>query len=309
MKRVKITNAEHIERLPIQEAKNRFIKHCRVKNLSPQTISYYKEDCEYFAARCGKDYIDEVDYEVLEDFIFQELENGKKVSSLNTRIRGLRVFFNFCADRDYMNRFKFDLLKEDKQIKEPYTDAELQKLLARPRSTSWVEWRMWAAVNYMIGTGNRVGTVVNVKIRDVDFRENTIRLTTLKNRRQQIIPLSKALKAVLRDYLKTWDYTIDDYLFPSCEGGQLGRRSFQSALARYNIKRGVSKTSAHLFRHTYAKNFVMAGGGMAQLQTLLGHSTMEMSRHYVSIYGLDLKRDYEKLNPLDTFLKRSDKIE
>ena len=78
MKRTKITNAEHIERLPIQEEKNRFIKHCRVKNLSPQTIGYYKEDCEYFAARCGKDYIDEVDYEVLEEFIFQELGSAEE---------------------------------------------------------------------------------------------------------------------------------------------------------------------------------------------------------------------------------------
>ena len=304
MRRTKIDNAGHIERVAVQEAVNRFIKHCRVKNLSPQTIKYYTEDCEYFASRSGVDYIDEVNRETFEDFIFQEIENGKKVSSLNTRIRGLRVFFNFCAERDYMMGFKFDLLKQDKEIKEPYTDAELQRLLARPRSASWVEWRMWASVNYMVGTGNRISTVLNVKVRDVDFRENTIRLTTMKNRRQQIIPLSKALKGVLRDYLKTWDYTIDDYLFPSYEGGQLSRRAYQGALARYNVARGVSKTSAHLFRHTYAKNFVLAGGGMAQLQTLLGHSTMEMSRHYVSIYGLDLKRDYEKLNPLDTFLKK-----
>lgn len=203
-----------------------------------------------------------------------------------------------------MNGFDFPLLKQDKEIKEPYTDAELKRLLARPRSSSWVEWRMWAAVNYMVGTGNRVSTVLNIRIRDIDFRENTIRLTTVKNRRQQIIPLSKALKAVLKDYLKTWDYNIDDYLFPSYEGKQLARRSFQGALVRYNTARGVSKTSAHLFRHTYAKNFIMAGGGMVQLQTLLGHSTMDMTRHYVNIYGMELHRDYERLNPLDTFLKR-----
>lgn len=305
MRRKTITNAADLNRITIQEATERFIKHCRIRNLSSQTIKYYTEDCNYFAARVAAEYIDEVNHDVLEDFIFQEIENGKKVSSLNTRIRGLRVFFNFCAERDYMEGFKFQLLKQDKEIKEPYTDDELKKLLARPRTASWVEWRTWAAVNYMVATGNRISTVLNVKIRDVNFGENTIRLTTVKNRRQQIVPLSKALKAVLKDYLKTWEYTEDDFLFPSYEGGQLVRRSFQGALVRYNTARGVSKTSAHLFRHTYAKNFILAGGGMVQLQTLLGHSTMDMSRHYVNIYSTELQQNYERLNPLDTFLKRA----
>ncbi len=305
MRRTVIMNAGDIERITLQEATERFIKHCKVRNLKPETLKYYNEDCGYFAAHVDAEYIDEVNHDVLEDFIFQELEQGKKVSSLNTRIRGLRVFFNFCAERDYMNGFKFALLKQDKEIKEPYTDAELKRLLARPRSASWVEWRTWAAVNYMVGTGNRVSTVLCVKVRDVNFSENTIHLTMVKNRKQQIIPLSKALKAVLKDYLKTWESNYDDYLFPSYEGGQLARRSFQDSLARYNAARGVSKTSAHLFRHTYAKNFILAGGGMAQLQCLLGHSTLDMTRHYVNIYGMELQKDYERLNPLDTFLKRA----
>ena len=91
---------------------------------------------------------------------------------------------------------------------------------------------------------------------------------------------------------------------PSYEGNQLNLRSFQGPIRRYNISRGVTKTSVHLFRHTFAKNFILAGGGMVQLQALLGHSTMDMTRHYVNIYGTDLKRNFEMLNPLDN-IKRS----
>ena len=155
-----------------------------------------------------------------------------------------------------------------------------------------------------MATGNRASTVINIKISDVDFDEMTIRLVKVKNRRQQLIPLSPALKEILMDYLKTWEHTPDDYLFPSYEGNQLNLRSFQGSIRRYNISRGVTKTSVHLFRHTFAKNFILAGGGMVQLQTLLGHSTMDMTRHYVNIYGIDLKRNFELLNPLDN-IKRS----
>lgn len=307
MRKTTILNKEEIHRLTIPEATEKFLRDCRIRNLSAQTLVYYEEDCKYFSDHVEAKYIDQVNRDVFEEFILQELDKGKKVTSLNSRIRGLRVFFRFCADREYMNGFKFALLKEDKEIKEPYTDAELEKLLARPRSTVWTQWRTWAAVNYMIATGNRVSTMLNLKICDIDFTANTIHLRTVKNRRQQIVPLSKSLKAILKDYLRTWEYTPDDYLFPNRDGGKLSRGGFQDSLAQYNISRGVTKTSSHLFRHTFAKNFILAGGGLIQLQALLGHSTMDMTRHYVNIYGTDLQKDFDALNPLDTFMRRKEK--
>ncbi len=305
MRRTTILNAKEVKRTTFKEAEDAFFKHCVLKNLRPRSLEYYREDLHFFHANVPVKYVDEISQEVFENFIINELERGKKVSSLNTRIRGLRVFFKFCAEREYMKPLTLKLMKEDESIKEPYTDAELRRLLKKPESNSWVEWRTWAAINYLVSTGNRASTVVGIQMFDIDFNEMTLRLRTVKNRRQQIVPLSPALKEVLCEYLKTWEWKEDDYLFPSCEGGQLCVRSFQGAVARYNVARGVSKTSIHLFRHTFAKNFILAGGGMVQLQALLGHSTLDMTRHYVNIYGLDLKRDYERLNPLDNLLKNS----
>ena len=303
MRRTTILNAKQVKRTSFSEAEQLFTKHCKLKNLSPQTMRYYAEDLKYFHACVPVQYVDEVSQDAFENFIVSELDAGKKITSLNSRIRGLRVFFKFCAEREYMKPITLKLMKEDEIIKEPYTDAELRRLLKRPEGNSWVEWRTWASINYLIATGNRASTLLNVKISDVDFGNMTIHLVKTKSRKQQIIPLSPALKQILLDYLKTWDWTTDDYLFPSNKGAQLNLRSFQGAVRRYNIERGVSKTSIHLFRHTFAKNFILAGGGMVQLQALLGHATLEMSRHYVNIYGLDLKRDIEKLNPLDNLMR------
>lgn len=286
------------------EAQNAFTKHCRLKNLRPRTITYYTEDIEFFRAKTGVKYADEITQERFDDFLYNELEAGKKTTSLNSRIKGLRVFFKFCAEREYMKPINAKLMKVDEEIKEPYTDAELKHLLKKPSSNRWTEWRTWASVNYLISTGNRVSTIINMRIEDVNFDDMTIHLKQVKNRHQQIVPLSPALKEVLLDYLKTWDWEKGDYLFPSYEGTMLNVRSFQGAVKRYNISRGVTKTSVHLFRHTFAKNFILAGGGMVQLQALLGHSTMDMTRHYVNLYGLDLQRDYARLNPLDNIMKQ-----
>lgn len=298
-----ILNVNEHHHTSFECAETSFYKFCTLKNLREQTLTYYKEDITYFKSHISITNIDELTQEIYDDFIYGEIEKGKKTTSLNTRIRGLRVFFNFCVEREYMEPINAKLLKTDKEIKEPYTDAELKKLLRRPTSNKWVEWRSWAIVNYLVATGNRIGTVADTKISDINFDEDTILMRTVKNRKQQILPLSPALKTVLLEYLDTWAWDATDFLFPTFEKKKLQKRTLQGTIAKYNVSRGVSKTSCHLFRHTFAKNFILAGGGLVQLQALLGHSTMDMSRHYVEIYGLDLRRDFEKLNPLDNFMK------
>ena len=271
--------------------------------MAKPSLDYYDGHLKFFHKKVPVVYLDEITQEAFDDFIFAQLEEGKRTTTINSQLRGLRVFFKFCAERDYIEELSIKLLKDDAELKEPYTDAELRKLIARPKSNRWAEYRSWAMINYLVATGNRARTIVNIKISDINFDENTIHLRAMKNRHQQFIPLSPALKEVLEEYLSAWKWEFDDYLFPTYTGEQLSTRSFQQAIKKYNIARGVSKTSIHLFRHTFAKNFILAGGGLVQLQMLLGHSTLEMTRHYVNLYGADLSRDIERLNPLDNLKK------
>ena len=137
--RTSIKNPRLTKRLPLEEAETVFLNHCRIKNLSPRTIQYYQEDLEYFFAHLeGIRYADEITREVFEDFLIKQVDAGKKTTSLNTRIRGLRVFFKFCAEREYMEPFPVKLMKEDDTVKEPYTDAEIARLLQKPKTNRWV---------------------------------------------------------------------------------------------------------------------------------------------------------------------------
>lgn len=156
----------------------------------------------------------------------------------------------------------------------------------------------------MIGTGVRASTLVSIKICDLDFEHNIIRLRKLKNRKQQFLPMSSSLKSVLELYLKIWDWDADNFLFPNHRNQQIQPHSMEQSIREYNISRGVTKTSTHLFRHTFAKNYVLAGGGMVQLQSILGHSTMDMTRKYVNLYGNDIQRDFDRLNPLNNILAK-----
>ena len=198
------------------------MRHNRLKNLSPRTIEYYTEDLRYFQKISEVTYLDEITDKLYEDFILHEMDKGNKMTAVNCRTRGLRVFLRFCAKREYMELIHIPMMKVDESFKGPYTDAELEKLLKRPATTeSFVEWRCWAAVNTFLATGIRASTLVNLKIGDLDFENDTIHLSKLKNRKQQMVPMSQSLKTALNVYLKLWDWDDSDFLFPSSDNTQM----------------------------------------------------------------------------------------
>ena len=305
MAKIKLKVVDQISRKKVSDAFDSFMRHCKLKNLAPYSILYYESNVGFFLNSLPKiKYVDEINQECVNDFISMLMDRGNRVTAINARLRAAHVFLRYCFEQEYLEEFPLSQIKEDESFKEPYTDAELQKLLKQPADGTWVEWRMWAVVNLLIATGVRASTVVNIKICDVDFEHNIIRLRKLKNRKQQIIPMSSSLNTALSLYLKVWDWDDDDYLFPGCHKEQLQPHTLELSIRKYNLSRGVTKTSTHLFRHTFAKNYILAGGGMIQLQAILGHSTLDMTRKYVNLYGTDIQRDFDRLNPLNNILAK-----
>ena len=98
------------------------------------------------------------------------------------------------------------------------------------------------------------------------------------------------------------------YLFCNIYGEKGNIRSFEDLVAKYNHERGVEKTSIHLFRHTFAKHWILQGGDIFRLQKILGHSDLSVTKEYVQMFGQDLQMDFEKFNPLDNLKFNRHKI-
>lgn len=122
------------------------------------------------------------------------------------------------------------------------------------------EYKMWVFSNYLLATGNRISSVLNIRIGNIDFESGMIQVDKTKNRKAQLIPISTVLTNVLNEYLVYRKGNTDDYLFCNNYGEKADIRTYQEMLARYNINRGVAKTSAHLYRHTFAKKWILNGG-------------------------------------------------
>ena len=300
------------QNLSIEKAMELYIRKAKVRNLSEDTLRTYQCHFNIFIRYISQETpISDVTSECLDGFIIYLRSTSKANEiTINTYLRTMRAFLYFCMDCGYLERYKIVMPKVEKKVKETYTAQELERLLKKPNinKCSFTEYRIWVFENYLIGTGNRLSSALNVRIKDIDFDNATILIRKTKNRKQQIIPLSHTLSIILQEYLEIRGGTEDDYLFCKIYGEKADRRAFQDAVADYNISRGVNKTSCHLFRHTFSKNWILAGGDIFRLQKILGHSDLTVTREYVEMFRTDLQQDFDQFNPLERMQKNKDVI-
>ncbi len=239
-----------------------------------------------------------------------EVEEVNEVT-VATYFRDYRVMAYWLMENELIEKRRITIKNVESDPKAVYTDDEIDKLLKKPSDDcSFKKYRDWVVVNYVLGTGNRVGTIINLKISDIDFEENMISINTQKSKRKTRIPIEDLkLRKILKDYIEDWltdenGSYVSTYLFPSsysdASNYPMTRERMGRSIAEYNRSRGVNKTSIHLFRHTFVKNWILTGGDLHMLQKMLGHSTLEMVTHYANLYDVDLRQGVNNHSVLAT---------
>ena len=308
MKKITMNTSKN---LSVEDAFELFIRKCRVKNLSEATITSYNNKVIPFVEFCNGGEIGVVTIDTVDGFTdMLKKEHNVNDVSVVSYLRSVRAFLYYCMECNYITSFKIHLPKYNKELKEIYTDEQLEKLLKKPdtNTCSFTEYKTWVFENYLIATGNRLSTALNVRIKDVDFDNGIILLRKTKNRKQQIIPLSVSLADVLQEYLVVRGGQPEDYLFCNNYGEQASNRTWQTLVYRYNIKRDVNVTSIHAFRHSFARLWILNHGDIMRLKTILGHSNIAVTNEYLQMFGQDLQMDFEKFNPLDNMNRAKSQI-
>ena len=197
------------------------------------------------------------------------------------------------------------MLRVQQKMKECYSEEELKMLLKKPniKQCSFAEYRNWVIINTLIATGMRLGSLASLNCGDIDLENSYITLQHTKNKRPQVLYIPNSLIPILREYLNLRRGIHTDPLFPSELGNRMSSDCISHSVRSYNRSKGLDKTSSHLFRHTFAKNWVLMGGDVFRLQKQLGHSTLEMSKRYANIYDTDLHMNTEQFNLLEKLKK------
>lgn len=309
MTRIKMSMANETT---FKEGCEEYLLDCKARNLREGTLRHYRDSSKQLMKYVGEDLIiKDINKSLIDDFIIQLRENPDlNETSIYTYSRDFKTLIYFFMRKEYLPTFKIVLPKVDTQPVETYTDEELMILLKKPnlRQCTFTEYKVWVMTNFLLSTGVRRHSLINIMIKDVDFDNNVVYINVTKNRKPLIIPLNSDIRRILQEYLKYRKGEIDDYLFCNVFGKQLGESTVYHSFYEYNKNRGVEKTGMHRYRHTFAKKWVLAGGNIVTLQKILGHSSLSITQKYINLLVSDLQKDVEEFNILREFKRESIKM-
>ncbi len=301
-----------LENITFDTGYDEFIMYCKSRNLRPATIEHYDNTINIIY-KCipPKTPIRSITSDTVDKFILWCKTTLKiKDITIHTYLRALKTILYYFMKMGYMEKFHIEMIKYDKPVIEVYTDREVKILLKKPnkKKCSFATYRDWVICNVLYGTGMRSSNIRSLKIADIDFYNNLISLKTTKNRKPLVIPITKALQPILKEYLAIRKGSNEDYVFCTVYGEQLKRVTLNNTMKEYNNSRGVVKTGIHRWRHTFAKQWILNHGDILKLQKILNHSNLEMVKNYVNIFTNDLQDDMEQFNPLEFINKKSIKM-
>lgn len=169
---------------------------------------------------------------------------------------------------------------------------------------SYIAYRDYVIILVLLGTGVRLGELINLKWSDVDI---TNRIVTVFGKKRELssIPMTNRLVLELSEYklFCQQHYTMmPDYLFVSARSMiQMTPDATKSIFKRLKASMPFNdkvRISAHTFRHTFAHMMLMNGCDVFTLQKMLRHTDIKMTEKYLSLWGTALAEINNKFNPL-----------
>ena len=156
----------------------------------------------------------------------------------------------------------------------------------------------------LYGAGIRVSELVSIKLSDIDFDINMVKVLG-KGRKPRIIPFNDITKKKLYEYLSkrtalfnSNSVELENYVFLNRFGTILTTRSVQRLMENLSKKAGLlRKTTPHTLRHSYATHMLNAGAGIKTIKELLGHSSISTTEKYTHLTTEKLKQVYKKTHP------------
>jgi integrase/recombinase XerD len=258
--------------------------------------------------------VEEVTQSIIKAYlIYCQKERGNNPTTRNSKLHSIKIFFNHLEEVEIIDSKinpikKMFCVKKDIQI-EAFNDNHINQMLnyysrIKQRERTFHAYRDYTIIITLLGTGVRLGELINLKWNDVDFKSGTVTVYG-KKREQSSIPLTDKLVKELAEYQVFCNQHfkgLSDYVFVSDrKNGQLAVDAVKSIFMRLKNAMGFTdvRLSCHTFRHTFAHKMLMNGCDIFTLQKMLRHSQLNITQRYLSIWGTALRDQNQKFNPLN----------
>ena len=265
------------------------------RGLSKNTIANYTFDLERLCTFLVENNIsvspEKINEETIQQFIYSVSKEVNACSQARI-ISGLKSFFSYMIFEDYRTDNPMELIEAPRigrKLPDTLSLDDIDMLIAAIDLSRLEGERNRAILETLYGCGLRVSELVTLKISDLFFEENFIKITG-KGNKQRFVPIAKATQKYIESYKNTVRIHLnivkghEDTLFLNRRGKQLTRAMIFTIIKRLAIKINLEKNiSPHTLRHSFATHLLENGADLRSIQMMLGHESITTTEIYVHL--------------------------
>ena len=279
------------------------------RGLSENTISSYALDLQKLSDYLEGHDMDISPVDIPQETLQQFVHNlAKKVNPRSQAriISGLKGFFGYMVFEDYRKDNPMDLIETPKigrKLPDTLSVSEINDLISAIDLSKNEGERNRAILETLYGCGLRVSELVNLKLSDLYFDEDFIKVTG-KGDKQRFVPISSLNKKyvdIYRNQVRSHgpiQKDHEDYLFLNRRGKQLTRAMIFTIIKRLAEKIGLKKNiSPHTFRHSFATHLLENGADLRAIQQMLGHESITTTEIYMHVNRKQLAKVLQEYHP------------
>ena len=279
------------------------------RGLASNSVESYARDIGKLAA-----YLDEhesqenpasIGKELIQQFIYDSAKSINPRSQARL-ISGLNGFFNYLIFENYRSDNPMEHIESPRigrKLPDTLSLEEIDSLIRAIDLSEAHGERNRAMIETLYGCGLRVSELTELKISDLFFDEDFIKVTG-KGNKQRFVPIS----AVNKKYIDLYRHQVrvhqniqkghEDILFLNRLGRKLSRAMVFAIIKKLSEKIGLQKNiSPHTFRHSFATHLLQNGADLRAIQQMLGHESITTTEVYMHVDRSHLAGVIEKYHP------------
>ncbi len=275
----------------------KFIGFLNEQGKSNFTIIAYKKDLEQFVGfLSSKDLNDirDIKKNEIDAFINKLIADNYSKKSASRKLNSIRTFFRFLKNNNVIDQNPSLDVSHPKYIQLPpriFSKMEYRAI----RDVAKEEPRTYAMVEILLQTGVRIGELTSIRLEDV--KEETLSIRPYGKSAAREVPLNKAVKKSVNDYIKARDNQYkksDDFLFITRTGKPLLIRNVRQIITRCFREVGIENATVNDFRNTFIAHQLMNGYSIDYIAKLVGHRRLSSTERFLNL----VKEDHEKKEQL-----------
>lgn len=284
-----------------------FLLRCKSKNLSVRTQGLYTEKLRNFRKWIeanGAESPSAVETGHLRAFLGAYKARGVSDGTVDAFYRILHTLYAFL-ERDglvLINPMRnVERPRRERRFAKPATEHQLRLILAAIDTKDILGLRDYSLMLLLADTGLRLSEALAMKLTDIDWATNSM-IVMGKGRKERRVAFGQTARKVLLNWSERRG-TLEgaEWLWVNQMGGQMQPNNFAQRMKMHTRAAAIAerRLSAHALRHFFALQFLRNGGDVMTLQKLLGHTSLDMVRNYVSMTDEDSLAAHRRASPLD----------